>query len=147
MKSFRLLIILGMFICGQSNICGQVLGYPGATWMFQSPSIDVVCFELYQKMEYTGDMIVAGDSCKIISSTTKVVYPWPAPPSVSYMDYLFKVKYDTVWLFTGTDWQEVYNFSLQIGDSTLSPLANPMNFWVSNCPGTVPYSVKAVVVN
>lgn len=149
MKLFRLLILLGMFICSQSGRA-QVLGYPGATWLFQSPQFFGMCFEVDEKWEYTGDTVILGTSAKEIHLTQKVAN-WFPPTfyTTYYQNKYFHVNGDTAWLFVSFDstWQEVYNFSVQIGDTVQNPLGNRMNGWASSCPDSVPYNDIAVVTN
>src|SRR5262249_53133106 len=131
MKKLRLLVILGMFTFSQSHTWSQVFGYPGATWVFSLPQSIGLCFEVKEKWVYTGDTVIGGDAAKRVS----VTYKYRMPPAFAYWntshyDQYFKVEGDTVsvWNAYDTAWYELYNFSLQTGDTTHSPLYNKFGF-------------------
>lgn len=135
------------------NLSGQVFAYPGATWVFINTQVYAVCFENWEKWEYVGDTIIVGVNAKNILVTRKWVFGFPpfTPPPydviTSYYNRYFKISGDTVTIFNDTDtsWQELYNFSLQIGDTTHSPLLNSFAFGF-NCDSDL-YQFPAVVTN
>ncbi len=150
MKKLYLLLLL--LTLGTSNYYarGQVFGYPGATWMFQSPEFFGMCFEVNEKWEYTGDTSILGTSAKAIHLTQKVANGFPATSFTTYnYDKYFHVNGDTVWLFVSFDstWQEIYNFSVQIGDTVQNPLGNRLNGWASSCPDSIPYNDYSEVID
>src|SRR5687767_1048961 len=149
MKLLRLLILLGMFI-GSQTARAQVLGYPGATWVFQSPQFFGICFEVDEKWEYLQDSTIMGVSVKDIRVIRKIVYPPPFPSvSTSTFHEYFHLNGDTVWLYVDIDstWQVIYNFSVQIGDTVQNPLGNRLNGFANQCPDSIPYNDIAVVTN
>jgi hypothetical protein len=148
MRTLRLLILLGMFICSSQLVKGQVFGYPGATWVFGTQAWWAVCFGGTEKWEYASDTIILGTSAKNIKVTNKFGSLWPPYVQTSIYHYYFQVSGDTVFKFIPEDstWFELYNFSLAIGDTTDSPLRNSFAFGFS-CDDTVPYLSPAVVTN
>jgi hypothetical protein len=147
MKKLQLLILLGMFMGSSQFLRSQVFGHAGATWVFHEPMFGM-CSEQYEISEYLSDTSILGVSAKNVRVITKIEglvppYAW----TTSTKNRFFHVSGDTVSLFNGLDstWHEVYNFSVQVGDSVLSPLNNPINGWSLSCPTALPYTRKAVV--
>lgn len=147
MKKLQLLLLLGMFIGSSQFIKAQVFAYPGATWVFKSDAFQFgFCFGGYYKWEYTGDTLILGVNANRITVNQEWTFPWDSTVyhSSSYESF-FYVNGDTVSTLNTLNgaWQEMYNFSLQTGDTTFSPIRN---FY---CDTTYPqlYNFPAVVTN
>lgn len=150
MKKLCLFIFIVAMFVNQGSIQAQILGQPGATWVFSSTGIWAVCFEVNEKWEYMQDTSILGVGVKDIRLTRKTLYPPPFPGVTTWVGHsYFHLNGDTAWLFVNADstWQEVYNFSLQTGDSTMNPLANKLNSFATWCADSVPYNQKSVVVD
>ncbi len=149
MKKPALTILL--FILGSLNYFakGQVFAHPGATWIFHAGYVPWTCYATDERWEYVGDTVFFGMAAKDVKITSKTSYTYPPSTySTSQFHHYFHVSGDTVSIFNDNDstWQELYNFSLQIGDTTQSPLANCLNVW-ANCPDSIPYQCPAIVAD
>jgi hypothetical protein len=125
----KVLFLLGIFLLVFSNSKGsaQVFGYPGARWVFYSPEMWSMCSELCETWDYTGDTVIMGVPAKKVEVMRKngwIVFPDSF--QISYFNRFFHVSGDSVSAFIPNDstWQLMYDFSLQIGDTTHSPLKN-----------------------
>lgn len=150
MKKLYLFIFIVAMLMGKSLLNAQVLGYPGATWVFTSTGIWAVCFQVNEQWEYVQDSTILGVGVKDIKLTRKTLYPPPFPSVItSFQHHYFHVNGDTAWLFVPSDstWQMVYNFSLQTGDSTANPLSHRLNMFANSCPDSVPYNEMSAVVD
>jgi hypothetical protein len=105
----------------------------------------------YQSWEYTGDTLILGQNSKKVNVVAKYATAWDTSVYLNpyYTTEYFKVSGDTVSIFNSADtsWQELYNFSLQIGDTTMSPLNNILNGAALSCTDSIPYKCPAIVVD
>jgi hypothetical protein len=142
------LFIVAMFMFG-SPASAQVFGYPGATWIFHGHDPGP-CFDVYEKWDYAGDTVLFGVASKRMNVEQKMGVGFP-PSNYSVYNFIkyFQVTGDTVRYFVNADssWQEIYNFSVQIGDTVQNPLGNKLNGWANSCPDSIPYNDIAVVTN
>jgi len=150
MKLKPLLVLLGMFTCSWLNSYSQVFGHPGARWVFYYPGYGIFCGQSYQIAEYVSDTTILGIPSKTVKFTQKV--EWVVNPGVWQTGISFRyfnVSGDTVSLFNPSDstWQELYNFSVQVGDTVINPLGIKLNPFAETCPDSIPYHDVAVVVN
>ena len=149
MKQLPLFILLSLWI-GSSTLCrSQVFGHPGATWVFESNLPFTSCWDLYEKCTYTADTIIGGENAKIVHFDKKYHLPFDGTNTQQQFDHYFKVFGDTVSILDDQQhWVELYNFSLQTGDSTHSPLRNNLAFGGS-CDDslTAVYQLPAIVSN
>lgn len=149
MKILRLLILLGMFICGQSGRA-QVFGHSGAKWVYVTLPTDAVCLGNFEISEYVGDTVVLGNPCKHIRITKKGGTLSPGVFTTSYSHRYFDVSGDSVSIFNPYDstWQLMYDFSVQVGDTVNSPLKN---YYLFSYPyygiNSPPYNLPAVVTD
>lgn len=144
-----ILLIFTFIVCIHSSLA-QVFGTPSATWVFYSYPIGGICFETYRLFRYEADSIYMGRPSKVIKETYKMRTFWPPYDYTTYYrTHFFSVSSDTVFIYNSniSQWEETYNFSLDIGDSCVSPLANPLNLHYNNCPDSLPYRKKALVTN
>jgi len=153
MKKTHLLVLLGMLMSSYQVGRGQVFGHPGATWVFTNTPIGGVCFETWKKYEYVGDTLILGVNAKNIQVTTKSIFGFPPYDSPPYPIFTYNsnkfyhVSGDSVSLFYSADstWKLQYNFSLQVGDTTQSPLL-PSFVGGDGCDSAI-YHFPAVVTN
>lgn len=103
-------------------------------------------FDTKEKWEYIGDTVVDGKLAKHIFVTRKSLFP-PSMFFTSYLHHYFYVSNDSVEIFmpSDTSWQLLYDFSLQIGDTTHSPLKNSFGFGL-NCDSSL-YQAPALVTD
>lgn len=150
MKKLYFILFIVVICMGRVQMNAQVFGYPGATWVFSSPYMAGVCFEYYEKWEYVQDTTILGVPVKDIFITGHLILPPPFPNGQTSFDHqYFKLNGDTVWLFVKSDstWQELYNFSVQIGDTVMNPMGNKLNYWAVECSDSIPYNDVALVTD
>lgn len=149
MGTLRVVIFLLILVGASPSSSAQVFCKQGATWVFVSNLTFSSCWQLYEKCTYTGDTIINGDSTRIVEFHRKYHYNFNGSNLFSHFKHYFKVVGDTVSILDGDmNWKEIYNFSLQTGDTTHSPLRINLAFG-SNCHDslTAVYNLPAVVTN
>lgn len=148
MKKLYFGLFIVIFILSASPARAQVFGYPGATWVFQHPPFVGVCFQVDEKWEYVQDTTLLGISSKDVLVTTKITFPPPfINPVVTNLSHrYFHVSGDTVSIFALLDssWVDLFDFSLQLGDTTHSPLKHRKAFG-STCDTSILYDFPAIV--
>lgn len=121
----NLLLTIFLFIGTLQVSLGQNgFPLPGATWLFQtySPYTDASAL----KYEYTGDSIISEGVIKYIQITQKEVNPaWDLPNTTNVYTWTKQYLYnnDTIWDMSDT-LRPLADFSLQVGDSSLTPYYN-----------------------
>lgn len=75
--------------------------------------------------EYTGDTVILGRAAHILSSGIAV----PGQTTYDGGSRYFSVQGDTVSMLILSSWVELWNFSLQVGDSVASPMLHSMHYY------------------
>lgn len=146
MKRISLVFLLALFCV--TGTWAQLTLQPGATWWFDG---GLFANKYAEKWEYLGDSTSAVGNIKKIRLTTKkqmaiggnIMEPVMQNVSMTY----FRVNGDTIRLLNDTLNMVIANFSLQVGDSTDSPLLNSINLSIfGNCDEIIRYPARVVEV-